>query len=81
MRTKIIVIGVEEINSRKICEGIENIIVNNEQELIEKIRDIDSDFDTGYLSIWDLTDFMDEVNDMNFYFDDSFMSYVNFKTD
>lgn len=78
MKTYIVLISVDESNSRKVCEQIENNVYENltalHKELAEKLED-----DRNYL-VFSMSDFMDEVNDQILdNLTEYFMSYVNLK--
>jgi hypothetical protein len=66
METCIVLISVDYSNARKVCNIIENQKFDNRQELNKTIKeqlvDCDGDGDGG-VSIFRLTDFMEEVND------------------
>jgi hypothetical protein len=79
METCIVLISVDYSNARKVCNLIENQKFDNRQELIKTIKEqlVDCDGDGG-VSIFRLTDFMEEVNDQ--YLDvltEHFISYVH----
>jgi|688.fasta_scaffold926476_2 hypothetical protein len=79
METCIVLISVDYSNARKVCNIIENQKFDNRQELNKTIKEqlVDCDGDGG-VSIFRLTDFMEEVNDQ--YLDvltEHFISYVH----
>lgn len=75
MKTYVVIIPASEINARKVCEQIEETIVEAGQHLIDAIPQLDSiDHD-----IYELTDFMDAINNEELFLDDSFISYIHRK--
>lgn len=70
-------------NARKQCELIENMkfSVDSETELNEEIIKVinDDTYDLSTIEVWELTDFMDLVNDGEFKTDKYFISYVHTK--
>ena len=84
MKTKIILIDVAYLDARKLCEAIENMAFNNEQELKEKLKEMVRDSYVvliPHFGIMELTDFMDDFNNEEKYLNNYFISYINFKTD
>lgn len=75
MKTYVVVIPVAEINARKICEQIENTIVEAGQHLADAIPQLD----TIEHDIYELTDFMDAINNEELFLDSAFISYVHRK--
>ena len=81
MDTDIVLIPVEgNINARHNCEDIENttyvldkVTDNNIFKEVEK--DLSEDEPKG-IEVWNISDFMDLVNDEEFYPNNYFMSYV-----
>ncbi len=90
MTTSIVLIPVAFDNARKVCDLIENQKYNNTTELRDflkkelvrkKSEDEDEDEETENEQplIYDLTDFMEEVNDQNLdVMTNYFISYVQF---
>ena len=79
MTTSIVLIPVDHISARKTCELIQNQIYNSVNDLMVTIlHELDGE-NYGVL-IYDLSDFMDEVNDQNLdVLTSYFISYVQFK--
>ena len=83
MKKIIVLIPIVYHNSRKVCELIQEQKFEKHLDLmsyIEQHLHLDEDEEAENVLIFDLNDFMDEVNDqelpdLNGYF----MSYVNFK--
>ena len=76
METCIVLISVINSNARKVCEAIENQKFDSRESARETIKEQLGDY-VGGVSIFRLTDFMDEVNNQeldNLQF--SFISYV-----
>ena len=76
METCIVIISVINSNARKVCEAIENQKFDSRESARETIKEQLGDY-VGGVSIFRLTDFMDEVNNQeldNLQF--SFISYV-----
>ena len=77
MEICIVLIPIASTNARKTCNFIENTNYNSREEAREAIKNKLGDDDT-HVSIYRLTDFMEEVNDQGL--DDLsmyFISYVN----
>jgi len=80
METCIVLIPITNSNSRKVCNHIENTKFNSRDEARETIK-YQLDDDTN-VSIYRLTDFMEEVNDQGL--DDLsnyFISYIHINLD
>ena len=78
METCIVLISVDYCNARKVCNFIENTKHNNREEVKELINQKRGEVVKGGISIYRLTDFMEEVNDQ--YLDnltEYFISYVH----
>ncbi len=88
MTTSIVLIPVSFDNARKVCNLIENQKYNNTTELRDflkkelvrkKSEDEDEEAENEQPLIYDLTDFMEEVNDQNLdVMTNYFISYVQF---
>tara|TARA_R110000868_G_scaffold328647_1_gene589474 strand:- start:525 stop:779 length:255 start_codon:yes stop_codon:yes gene_type:complete len=81
MEACIVVISVMNSNARKVCEAIENQKFDSRESAIETIKAQLDDCEGG-VSIFRLTDFMDEVNNQeldNLQF--SFISYIHINLD
>ena len=75
MKTYVVIIPVAEINARKICEQIENTIVEAGQHLIDAIPQLDNiEHD-----IYELTEFMEAINNEELFLDSAFISYIHRK--
>jgi hypothetical protein len=76
METIVVLISVEETNSRKICENMENEKFDTIADVWKHIRD-----KTGTsVLVYSMTDFMDAVNDQDMdILTEYFMSYVQVK--
>lgn len=61
-------------NVRKFCDLVENQVYKR-NELIQKIKD-DAGLDETEISLIEMTDFMDAVNDDKIDFKTLFMSYI-----
>lgn len=80
MTTSIVLIPVEFINSRQVCEIIERTQYGNVQELRDKIDELlnESEVEEDIL-IYDISDYMDAVNDQELdVLTEYFISYVYF---
>lgn len=62
METCIVLISVDFVNARKVCEAIQNQKFDSRESVRETIKEQLGE-DEGHVSIFRLTDFMDEVND------------------
>ena len=81
METCIVIISVINSNARKVCEAIENQKFDSRESARETIKEQLGDYEGG-VSIFRLTDFMDEVNNQeldNLQF--SFISYIQINLD
>ena len=81
METCIVLISVINSNARKVCEAIENQKFDSRESARETIKEQLDDYGGG-VSIFRLTDFMDEVNNQeldNLQF--SFISYIHINLD
>jgi hypothetical protein len=81
METCIVLISVINSNARKVCEAIENQKFDSRESARETIKEQLDDYEGG-VSIFRLTDFMDEVNNQeldNLQF--SFISYIHINLD
>ena len=77
METCIVLISVDYDNARKTCEQIENEKFDSRDIARKRIKELLNEDEVGHISIFRLTDFMNEVNDQ--YLDnltEYFMSYV-----
>ena len=75
MKTYVVIIPSSEINARKVCEQIENTIVESGQQLSDAVPQLD---DVEH-DIYELTDFMDAINNEELFLDDAFISYIHRK--
>ena len=78
METCIVLISVDYINARKTCEQIQNEKFDSRAIARERIKELVNENEVGDISIFRLTDFMDEVNDQ--YIDnltEYFISYIH----
>jgi O-phosphoseryl-tRNA(Cys) synthetase len=80
-KTRVVLIPVDYLNSREVCESLENKGFDNETKLMKFINkelkrgDID-----GSVLVYTLSGFMDEVNDQNLeVLTEYFISYVTLK--
>lgn len=82
MKTFVILIAVKYNNSRKVCENIEN----SKYEFSDKpnltvvrdkiLKEVDDEELTNHLSVYPITDFMDDCNDQMINLENYFISYV-----
>lgn len=83
MITTIVLIPVAYNNARKVCELIQEQKFEKHLDLmsyIEQHLHLDEDEEAENVLIFDLNDFMDEVNNQELdNLENYFMSYVNFK--
>jgi len=83
-KTVVVLIPVDYNNSRKVCEHIQNCKFESDtkarQDIYIKLGEDVTD-DTNDIIMYDLNDFMDEVNDQNLdNLSDFFMSYIEIET-
>jgi hypothetical protein len=77
METCIVLISVDYDNARKTCEQIENEKFDSREKARIIIKELLNEDEVGHISIFRLTDFIDEVNDQNLdNLTEYFMSYV-----
>ena len=78
METCIVLISVDYYNARKVCEAIENQKFDSRESIIETInKELDDDVE-GVVSIFRLSDFMDEVNNQELdNLTEYFISYIH----
>jgi len=74
MKKLFILILSADTESRKFCESIENMTFKL-VDLKEKIS-MELDLSSDDISLMEMTDFMDAVNDDNLDLDNSFISYI-----
>ena len=80
METIVVLIPVDEIGSRKICENMENEKFDSINDVWKYLEDKTETHWTKVL-VYRMTDFMDAVNDQDMdILTDYFMSYVQVKT-
>jgi len=80
MTTSIVLIPVEFVNSRRVCERIEREKFGNVQEMRDKVAELlnEPEVDEDVL-VFDISDFMDAVNDQELdVLSEYFISYVYF---
>jgi hypothetical protein len=81
METCIVLISIDYVNARKVCNHIENTKFNSRDEVRETIKNQLGEGDS-HVAIYRLTDFMEEVNDQGL--DDLsnyFISYIHINLD
>ena len=78
MTTSIVLIPVDFMNCRKVCETIERQTFGNVQELRDKVAELLSEPEVdGEVLVYDISDFMDEVNNQMYdVLTEYFISYV-----
>ena len=91
MRTFIVIISIENVDARKICETFEGCKfdiggsvqateTDVKNALIEEIKKYYKtevlEFPTEDIEVWNMSDFMDMSNDEEYYVDNFFMGYV-----
>jgi hypothetical protein len=75
MNTQIVLISVDHINARKVCEEIQNMVFVKHTNLLQVLENKLGTND-GFLT-FNLNEFMDEVNDQNLdILTEFFMTYV-----
>lgn len=73
----VVIVPVDYHNSRKVCELIENSKFNGTAEIGKFLAKEGIDGSSGDILIYDLSDFMDGVNNQELdILTDSFISYV-----
>ena len=76
-KTFVVIVPVEYHNSRKVCELIENMKFDSTSEIGKFLAKEGIDGSSGDILIYDLSDFMDGVNNQELdILTDSFISYV-----
>lgn len=76
-KTFVVIVPVEYHNSRKVCELIENMKFDSTSEIGKFLAKQGIDGGSGDIMIYDLSDFMDGVNNQELdILTDSFISYV-----
>jgi hypothetical protein len=77
METCIVLISVDYDNARKTCEQIENEKFDSRDTARKRIKELLNEDEVGHISIFRLTDFIDEVNDQNLdNLTEYFISYI-----
>jgi hypothetical protein len=77
METCVVLISVDYDNARKTCEQIENENFDSRDIARKRIKELLNEDEVGHISIFRLTDFMDEVNDQNLdNLTEYFISYI-----
>jgi len=77
METCIVLISVDYDNARKTCEQIENEKFDSRDIARKRIKELLNEDEVGHISIFRLTDFIDEVNDQNLdNLTEYFISYI-----
>jgi hypothetical protein len=77
METCIVLISVDYDNARKTCEQIENEKFDSRENARRIIKELLNEDEVGHISIFRLTDFIDEVNDQNLdNLTEYFISYI-----
>ena len=77
METRIVLISVDYVNARKTCEQIQNEKFDSRDIARKRIEELLNEDEVGHISIFRLTDFMDEVNDQNLdNLTEYFISYI-----
>jgi hypothetical protein len=77
METCIVLISVDYVNARKTCEQIQNEKFDSRDIARKRIKELLNEDEVGHISIFRLTDFMDEVNDQNLdNLTEYFISYI-----
>ena len=81
METCVVLISVDFDNARKVCEAIENQKFDSRESARETIKEQLGDY-KGFVSIFRLTDFMDEVNNQELdNLTEYFISYIQINLD
>lgn len=78
MKTYIVLIPTLNLDAREICEKIENdiyLLDNVTSHNVLKIIELEYE-KVDYIEVWELSDFMDLVNNREFNSDNYFISYV-----
>ena len=78
METCIVLISVDYNNARKVCNLIENQKFDSREIAKKRIKELLNSDSVGHISIFRLSDFMEEVNDQ--YLDNLenyFISYIH----
>lgn len=76
-KTFVVIVPVEYHNSRKVCELIENMKFDSTSEIGKFLAEQGIDGGSGDIMIYDLSDFMDGVNNQELdILTDCFISYV-----
>jgi hypothetical protein len=66
METCIVLISVDYVNARKVCNLIENQKFDSRENVRKMIdKELNEENVIAYVGIFRLTDFMEEVNDQN----------------
>lgn len=81
MKTLIVLIPLaDNADARKQCENIESLRINDgstDEKVKEAIiKEIDDTYNLSNIEIWEMTDFMDNVNNQEFEVEKYFMTYV-----
>ena len=77
METCVVLISVINSNARKTCEQIQNEKFDSRDIARKRIKELLNEDEVGHISIFRLTDFIDEVNDQNLdNLTEYFISYI-----
>lgn len=78
METYIVVVGIQVLAARRICERLENQVFNTLVEAQDYIKDKYPN-DNELISLVDISDFMDDCNNQEFNLDKNFIGYIKIK--
>ena len=77
METYIVVVGIQVLAARRICERLENQVFNTIVEAQDYIKD--TYLESELISLVAISDFMDDCNNQEFNLDEYFIGYIKIK--
>lgn len=77
METYIVVVGIQVLAARRICERLENKVFNTIVEAQDYIKD--TYLESELISLVSISDFMDDCNNQEFNLEEYFIGYIKIK--